>query len=370
MGITKRTDSLCVEFRVVDDGHTLRLAAPYEGGKVKRWKCGTLKRELAKQQEAIIKTNLMKGIIQSQRQAKVPTFREWGKRYLDLEEIKALRSYANHVETVNRRLVPFFGDRLLTDVTEDDVRTYRADRTRKDGKPAAISTINWDHAVLKELLYKAMAKKFLATNPAADVPMPDPQNERDRILSDAEWTRLYAEANAHLKPVLLTAYRLGLRFGEIVNLTWDRVDWERGLITLRAMDTKTRKPRRVPMTADLLEAFRELYKVRYLGQDRVFLRNGQPISDIRTAFSNAKERAGITDFRFHDLRHCAATALRRAGVDNTTAMTIIGHRSEKMWRRYNTIDERDLRAAASKMNTLITLAQEQQKSSVSNHAIS
>lgn len=370
MGITKRADSLYVEFRVVDDGHTLRLAAPYEGGKVKRWKVGSQKRELAKQQEALIKTNLMKGVIQSERRAKVPTFREWAKRYLELEEIKALRSYPNHVETVARRLVPFFGDRLLTDLTEDDVRAYRAGRTRKDGKPAAISTINWDHAVLKELLYKAVGRKLLPTNPAADVPIPDPQNERDRILSDGEWTRLYAEANAHLKPVLLTAYRLGLRFGEIVNLSWDRVDGERGLITLRALDTKTRKPRRVPMTADLLAAFRELYKVRYLGQARVFLRNGQPISDIRTAFANAKERAGITDFRFHDLRHCAATALRRAGVDTTTAMTIIGHRSEKMWRRYNTIEEHDLKAAAAKMNTLITLAQEQQDASAANHAIS
>ncbi len=93
MGITRRSDSLYVEFRVIDDGETLRLAAPYEGGKVKRWKCHTLTRELGKQQKSIIKTNLLKGLVQSDGQKKIPTFREWGKRYLDLPKVKARRSY-------------------------------------------------------------------------------------------------------------------------------------------------------------------------------------------------------------------------------------------------------------------------------------
>jgi integrase len=216
----------------------------------------------------------------------------------------------------------------------------------------------------------AIQRDYLTVNPASKVTLPNPENERDRILSEDEWSRLYAEAGDTLQPILLMAYRLGLRFGEIVNLTWDRVDRERGLITLRAIDTKTKQPRRVPLTADLLATLRELYKVRYLGQDRVFLRTGQPITSVRTAFENAKERAGIRDFRFHDLRHCAATALRRAGVDNTTAMAIIGHKSERMWRRYNTIDEHDLKAAAAKVNTLITLSQEQQNASAGNRAIS
>jgi len=290
--------------------------------------------------------------------------------YLDLPEVKDLRSYANHLETVNCRLVPFFGDQLLTDLKVEDVEAYRASRTRKDVRPAALSTINWDHAVLKALLNKAIKRDYLAVNPASKVSLPNPKNERDRILTDDEWTRLYNAAGKHLRPVLLSAYRLGLRLGEILSLTWDRVDRERGLITLRATDTKTKQPRRVPMTADLLATFKQLYKVRYLGQDRVFLREGKLMTDIRTAFKNAKERAGITDFRFHDLRHCAATALRWAGVDNTTAMSIIGHKSEKMWRRYNTIDETDLKAAAAKLNTVITLAQEQSTAAAANTAIS
>jgi integrase len=368
MGITKRADSLYLEFRVIDDGDILRLAAPHEGGKLKRWKCYTLNRKLAKDQESIVRTNLMKGIVKSERIAKVPMFREWAKRYLDLPEVKALRSYDKHVTTVMNRLVPFFGDRLLTDIRAHDVEAYRAGRTRGDGEAAAISTTNWDHAVLKAMLNKAIKRDLLTVNPAKKVSLPDPQNERDRILTADEWTRLYAEAADHLKPIMLVAYRVGMRYSEIVRLTWDRVDRERGLITLRAIDTKTKRPRQVPMTADVLATLKELHKVRYLGQDRVFLRDGKPITSVKTAMKNAKKRASITNFRFHDMRHCAATSLRRAGVDNTTAMAIIGHRSERMWRRYNTIDATDLRAAAAKVNTLITLTAEQSETSVANTA--
>ena len=120
---------------------------------------------------------------------------------------------------------------------------------------------------------------------------------------------------------------------------------------------------------DLTVVFRDLYKVRYLRQNKVFLRNGESIRSVRTAFEKARERAGIADLRFHDLRHCAATNLRRAGVDVMTAMAIIGHRAEKMYRRYNTIDESDLKKAASQVNTYVTLADQATEAEEHNLAI-
>ena len=74
----------------------------------------------------------------------------------------------------------------------------------------------------------------------AKVPRPNPHNERDCVLTDEEWARLYRAAKAHLTPVLLTAYQLGQRFGEIVGLTWDRVDVRRGFITFIP---STRRPK-------------------------------------------------------------------------------------------------------------------------------
>ncbi len=61
--------------------------------------------------------------------------------------------------------------------------------------------------------------------------------------------------------MLQVAYQLGSRYREIVNLTWDRVDLTRGLITLGARDTKNKKPRTVPLTLELTAVFCGLYKV-------------------------------------------------------------------------------------------------------------
>ena len=168
-------------------------------------------------------------------------------------------------------------------------------------------------------------------------------------MSEEEWSKLHQVAKPHLKPVLLLAYQLGQRFGEIVGLTWDRVDLRRGFITLRGQDTKTKKSRQVPMTPDVRMALQRLAKVRSLSTRHVFMFKGKPLQRISRSFRTALKDAGITDFRFHDLRHCASTNLRRAGVDTATAMKIVGHQSEKTWKRYNAIEERDLLQAALKV---------------------
>jgi integrase len=117
----------------------------------------------------------------------------------------------------------------------------------------------------------------------------------------------------------------------------------------------------VSMTPDVFDTFVELHHERRLDTPRVFLYKGKPWKNPRTAFAAACRRAGITGLRLHDLRHCAATNLRRAGVDTMTAMKIIGHKSEQMHRRYNSIKSEDLHEAAAKLqrytaNTVITLA--------------
>ena len=153
-----------------------------------------------------------------------------------------------------------------------------------------------------------------------------------------------------MRPVLLTAYQLGQRFSEIVGLTWDRVDVQRGFIRLRSQDTKTNTSREVPITPDVKMTLQRLAQKRSLAIKHVFTYRGRPLQRVSRSFKTALAKAGITDFRFHDLRHCASTNLRRAGVDTATAMKIVGHKSEKMWKRYNSIEERDLTLAAHKVH--------------------
>ena len=118
------------------------------------------------------------------------------------------------------------------------------------------------------------------------------------------------------------------------------------------IDTKTKKARQVPLTPAVRLALGELAKVRRLDTNHVFCMMVTPSRALRPRSREPNGSPGSEGFRFHDLRHCAATNLRRAGVDTATAMRIVGHKSEKMWKRYNAIDEKDLTKAASQDSTL------------------
>ena len=387
MGLTRRKDSFYVEFPVFDDGKHLRLAPP-GAGKLKRWKVGSRNQRSAKDQEAVIKTKLLAGQILSPLVERVQavTFREWAETYLSLEEIRTLTTYIDRTLKVGH-LVEYFGERPLVSITPEDVAAYRAQRVcypmttcaecqkligratcprcgwkRPDSPvPASVQTVNHDHTALTHMFNVAKRPRFklVLENPASQVEKPDPKNARDRIASPEEWAKITATAAPHLLRFLTVAYAVGPRKGELLKLEWPDVDMRRKELTLRK--TKNGETRVVPMTSAVFDTFVELHKERRLDTPRVFLYNGKPWKNPRTAFAAACRRAGITGLRLHDLRHCAATNLRRAGVDTMTAMKIIGHKSEQMHRRYNSIKSEDLHEAAAKLqryqaNTVITLA--------------
>lgn len=385
MGLTKRKDSYYVEFRVVDDGKVLRPASG-GGGQLRRWKVGSLNKTAAKQQEAIYKTKLLTGEIPSPKKARAEsvTFRQWAKQYLGLEPVKRLKGYAIRKLYVEN-LVRFFGDKSLGAITPEDVTAYRAQRVqykrvrcahcrtmvtrdacascgwkREDhGRAVSIQTINHDHMTLTHMFNVARSPQFrlVTENPASHVPKPNPNNERDRIATAEEWERLKAVLAPHIRSLLTVAYDVGPRRGELLNLEWSDVDMRRKEFTLRR--TKNGEVRVVPMTPAVYQVFVELGRERRLDTNRVFLYKDKAIQRIGTGFKAACRRAGITNLRIHDFRHTACTNLRRAGVDTATAMKIVGHKSDRMHRRYNTIEPEDLHRAAAqlhayKANTLIT----------------
>lgn len=359
MGLTKRKDSYYVEFSVIDDGKTLSLATG-GGGKLKRWKVGCVNKTVAKQQEAMIKTQLLSGqrVSPAKARAESVTFKQWAQQYLQLDAVKKLKSYRMRRDYV-RNLVSFFGNKTLGAITPQDVRQYREQRVGPKGRRLAVQTINHDHTALVHMLNVAKSPQFglIKENAAAYVPKPNPQNERDRIASGEEWQRLLDAAAPHLRRLLIVLYTLGPRRGELLQLEWSNVDMQRKEFTLR--HTKNGETRTVPMGPDVYKVFTEVWQERRLDTQRVFLYNEKPIRDVKTAFQKACRRAGITNFRLHDLRHTASTNLRRAGVDAMTAMKIVGHKSEHMHRRYNTVEPEDLREAVSKLasyqaNTVIT----------------
>ena len=142
-----------------------------------------------------------------------------------------------------------------------------------------------------------------------------------------------------------------MRRGEILNLTWDKVDLKNRVIRLEAKDTKDREKRTTPICDDLYSILNNIPKA--IHNDHVFLYKGKPIKrDIRTGLKRACRDAKISygrnlkdGFVFHDLRHTFNTFMRKAGVPESIIMEITGHSTREMFDRYNTIDSADTRKA-------------------------
>ncbi len=360
MGLTKRNGKFYVEFRSVDDDGVLTLPPRgTKGAKIKRWCTGTNNKTETRRQEAKIKTDLMMGKIQSGPVHGPVTFNALEEAYLDFPAIKRQSSYKWKVSIVRGRFISLFGKKLLTAISSTLIDKFREER-RKDqgygGTTLKVATINRSLALLKHMFSYAIREEWLEKNPVSQIQLEKENNVRDRVLDPEEFDRLQDNSAPHLRAINEIAYQTGMRLGEILGLTWDRVDFKTSFIQLRAEDTKTDDARLIPLSPELTVLLKDLYKVRYLHEPHVFLVKGNSVSSIKTAFNAACRRAGIERFRFHDLRHTAVTNMRRSGIDHLTIMQITGHKTLEVFKRYNSFLEGDLKEAARRLNTFLTLA--------------
>jgi len=162
------------------------------------------------------------------------------------------------------------GGKSLSEITPELVDRYRAERLRsfRPGTEKAISpaTVNKEVALLKAMLTKAITWGHLEVNPLRGVKKLQEPDGRLRYLDADEIERLLAACPPHLHAIVVCALHTGMRRGEILSLTWDRVDMKQRFIHLTK--TKTRKARSIPINDPLLEALRHL--PRHLGTDYVF----------------------------------------------------------------------------------------------------
>lgn len=181
-------------------------------------------------------------------------------------------------------------------------------------------------------------KKWIEKNPVADVDAPPVSPGRIRWLSADERKALLeaceASGNPDLALVVRIALASGARQAEIMTLRWPMLDLSRECAFLPT--TKNGEPRVMPLPGDIAAKLRERAKVRKLKSDLVFPSPDDPMRprNVWQAWDVARKVAGVPDFRFHDLRHSAATEMLRAGVDSRIVATVLGHRSMNMMRRY------------------------------------
>jgi hypothetical protein len=241
-----------VEFRVIDDGKTFNLARGISGAKLKRWKVSSLNKTVAKQQEALIKTDLMKGIVKSDQVQGPMTFKALAEAYLALPRVMAQANYERKQRWVEQRFLPAFGaNRLITAITPESIEAYYQSRR----KEVSVATANRELAAIKHFFSWACgtAKKlaldhpYLDRNPARAVWKETEDNVWDEILEPAQFEELQAHSAAYLGPINLVAYATGMRWGEIIHLTWDKVDLKSGFIRLKGKDTKSGEGRLIPL---------------------------------------------------------------------------------------------------------------------------
>jgi len=267
------------------------------------------------------------------------SLREW---YLDLTEVKQRRSYVS-IQKCLRICIEGIGNIPVSELTKSRLELFRKKRltenSKRKGRPVQPSTVNRDVTNLRAMLNKALEHDKIDSIPFGRIKLLEENNVRERVLSQDEFESLYLHCTASLKGLVLIAYYLPMRQGEILDLTWEEIDLKTGFIRLGGHRTKNKTGRVIPLHPRIFEYLQGM--PRPINGGYVF---GQSRRFNRKAYNKAVIAAGIVDFTFHDLRHCAINNLRLAGNDHFTIKEASGHKTDIAFQRYNLVTEEEMKA--------------------------
>jgi len=236
-------------------------------------------------------------------------------------------------------------------------RTLAYVRHRQE-HPAANATINRELAALKRMFRLGEKVGRVVRRPYID--MLQERNARTGFFERSEFDAVLAHLPADLRVVFEADYILGWRVkSELLTRQWIHVDFRSGWLRLEPGETKNDEGRQFPLTPDL-RAVLERQRERTTAEEKttgavipwVFHRSGKPIKSFRRAWLTACKRAGVLGRVPHDFRRTAVRNLERAGVPRSTAMKMVGHRTESIYRRYAIVDEAMLKEGAAKLQIL------------------
>jgi integrase len=224
---------------------------------------------------------------------------------------------------------------------------------RRCAAGVAPSTVNRKVTMLKHMLARAVRWNYLGEYRLAQLkPLAEPEG-RTRYLAPDEIAPLLAAcdfqdartalARGYLRPFVLVALNTGMRRNELLSLTRRSVDWANRFVTLEK--TKNGAVRHVYLNATALETLRSL--PARIDDERLF-----PFtpSQISMAFGRAATRAGINEFRLHDLRHTYASYHAMSGIQPRGLQALLGHRDARQTARYSHFADEYLRAAVERVN--------------------
>lgn len=248
------------------------------------------------------------------------------------------------------------GDFALTEVTPSRIAAVRdrlaGETTTRQGTRSPATVNRYLGALSHAFTVAAREWEWVGDNPVRRVARLREPRGRVRALSDAERTRLLEACQKsrekRLHPLVVLALSTGARQGELLRLRWRDVDPARRVAVLQ--ETKNGDRRSLPLSALAAQALQALGQVRRLDSDLVFIGRKGTARFPQRAWEAALRRAKVDDFRFHDLRHSAASYLAMSGATLAEIAEVLGHRTLAMVKRYSHLTEAHTAGVVERMN--------------------
>ncbi len=283
------------------------------------------------------------------------------------------------------KFLEVFGDETKLDkIRYVDLETYR-NKLRQSitvrGRLPSDASVNREMSALHHLFDKAVEWELIGVSPfdRGKTFFLKENNKRLRFLSKEEIDRLLAECPTHLKRVVQCALLSGMRRGEILSLKWSQI--RNGFIYLQ--ETKTNESREIPINDDLIQMFKEIRREQQFKSEFVFTyvagsdkvlhgkrsdcdKEPKRLVQVRTAFKSAVRRAGIEDFRFHDLRHTFASHLIMNGASLKSVQELLGHKTMDMTMRYSHLSQEHKQNSINLLSGLTTASDSSSHKRVTN----
>ena len=253
----------------------------------------------------------------------------------DKAHLRWVDKYLGNVElhTINRDLI----DRITAERIADGVSN---------------ATVNRLLEVVRAILRKAVYEwEWLDRHPKIRL-LPVPKR-RVRWLTHDEAEKLLAELPSHLSAMARFSLETGLRKSNVTGLQWSQVDLERRTAWIHPDQAKARKAIAVPLSARAVIVLREQVGKHPL---QVFTYEGSPVRQVNTkAWRSALQRAGIKDFRWHDLRHTWASWHVQAGTPLHALQELGGWETVEMVRKYAHLSSEHLAAYVDRISSSLKL---------------
>ena len=289
------------------------------------------------------------------------------------ENFKDQRSFKNWKKLCIKKFKEYFGEEsLLSQIRFVDIETYK-NRLRqtpvigKAQKVHSVATVNREMAILHHIFQKATEWEMIEKSPfeSGKGIFCKENNTRTRYLTQDEITRLLNSSPEHLKDIIICAIHTGMRKAEIFSLKWSQIKNRFIYLT----KSKTDESRQVPVSDELKKLFDDVRRKQGTKADYVFrydraskkendtnvvklVVNNNPVTEIKHSFNNALKKAGIEDFRFHDLRHTCASHLVMNGANLKDVQEILGHKGMAMTLRCAHLSQEHKRKAINLLNGL------------------